>query len=90
MAALADVALLILVSITPKDVRMSPTCEVKLTSERREDAPRACLRDNHRILSLPAAITERLPSRYAVDLSAEKYCSGGANAGKAVNITPFV
>ena len=62
-------------------------CEVKLTSERREEAPRLFTHINLHFIVTGKALKDAAVSR-AVDLSAEKYCSVALMLEKAVNITP--
>ncbi len=57
-------------------------CEVKLTSERREEAPRLFTHINLHFIVTGKALKDAAVSR-AVDLSAEKYLLGGADAGKS-------
>ena len=57
-------------------------CEVKLTSERREEAPRI----NLHFVVTGRDLTDKAVER-AVSLSAEKYCSVALMLGKSVNIT---
>ncbi|SUH01497.1 OsmC family protein [Salmonella enterica subsp. enterica] len=61
-------------------------CEVKLTSERREDAPRLFTHINLHFIVTGSDLKEAAVAR-AVDLSAEKYCSVALMLEKAVNIT---
>ena len=61
-------------------------CEVKLTSERREEAPHLFTHINLHFIVTGKALKDAAVSR-AVDLSAEKYCSVALMLEKAVNIT---
>ncbi|UMX59399.1 OsmC family protein [Escherichia coli] len=62
-------------------------CEVKLTSERREEAPRLFTHINlHFIVTGQGDLRDAAVAR-AADLSAEKYCSVALMLEKAVNIT---
>lgn len=61
-------------------------CEVKLTSERREEAPRLFTHINLHFIVTGKALKDAAVSR-AVDLSAEKYCSVALMLEKAVKIT---
>ncbi|WP_431224676.1 OsmC family protein [Serratia sp. L9] len=61
-------------------------CEVKLTSERREEAPRLFTHINLHFIVSGKGLTYKIVER-AVDLSAEKYCSVSLMLGKAANIT---
>ena len=60
--------------------------DVKLTSERREEAPRLFTHINLHFIVTGKALKDAAVSR-AVDLSAEKYCSVALMLEKAVNIT---
>ena len=61
-------------------------CEVKLTSERREEAPRIFTHINLHFIVSGKALSDKAVAR-AVDLSAEKYCSVAIMLGKGVEIT---
>ncbi|MDU5318581.1 MAG: OsmC family protein [Escherichia coli] len=61
-------------------------CEVKLTSERREEAPRLFTHINLHFIVTGRDLKDAAVAR-AVDLSAEKYCSVALMLEKAVNIT---
>ncbi|HCA3582101.1 TPA: OsmC family protein [Salmonella enterica subsp. enterica serovar Ball] len=74
------------VSILQKGRQNVTNCEVKLTSERREDAPRLFTRINLHFIVTGNDLKEAAVAR-AVDLSAEKYCSVALMLEKAVNIT---
>lgn len=62
------------VSILQKGRQNVTNCEVKLTSERREDAPRLFTHINLHFIVTGGDLKEAAVAR-AVDLSAEKYCS---------------
>jgi len=74
------------VSILQKGRQDVTDCEVKLTSERREEAPRLFTHINLHFIVTGKALKDAAVSR-AVDLSAEKYCSVALMLEKAVNIT---
>lgn len=74
------------VSILQKGRQDVTNCEVKLTSERREEAPRLFTHINLHFIVTGNDLKDAAVSR-AVDLSAEKYCSVALMLGKAVNIT---
>ena len=74
------------VSILQKGRHDVTDCEVKLTSERREEAPRLFTHINLHFVVTGKALKDAAVSR-AVDLSAEKYCSVALMLGKGVNIT---
>lgn len=74
------------VSILQKGRQNVTNCEVKLTSERREDAPRLSTHINLHFIVTGNDLKEAAVAR-AVDLSAEKYCSVALMLEKAVNIT---
>ncbi|HGG4251035.1 TPA: OsmC family protein [Salmonella enterica subsp. salamae serovar 42:z29:-] len=74
------------VSILQKGRQNVTNCEVKLTSERREDAPRLFTYINLHFIVTGNDLKEAAVAR-AVDLSAEKYCSVALMLEKAVNIT---
>lgn len=61
-------------------------CEVKLTSERREEAPRLFTHINLHFIVTGKGLTDKAVER-AVALSAENYCSVALMLGQAVNIT---
>lgn len=61
-------------------------CEVKLTSERREEAPRLFTHINLHFVVTGKGLIDKAVER-AVALSAEKYCSVALMLGQAVNIT---
>lgn len=75
-----------MVSILQKGRQNVTNCEVKLTSERREDAPRLFTHINLHFIVTGSDLKEAAVVR-AVDLSAEKYCSVALMLEKAVNIT---
>jgi len=74
------------VSILQKGRNDVADCEVKLTSERREEAPRIFTYINLHFIVSGKALQDKAVSR-AVDLSAEKYCSVAIMLGKGVTIT---
>ena len=74
------------VSILQKGRHEVTNCEVKLTSERREEAPRLFTHINLHFIVTGKALKDAAVSR-AVDLSAEKYCSVALMLEKAVKIT---
>ncbi|MBS9434299.1 OsmC family protein [Photorhabdus luminescens] len=61
-------------------------CEVKLTSRRREEAPRLFTHINLHFIVTGKDLTDKAVER-AVMLSAEKYCSVSLMLGKSVEIT---
>jgi len=61
-------------------------CEVKLTSERRDEAPRLFTHINLHFIVTGAGLSEKSVER-AVTLSAEKYCSVSLMLGKSVRMT---
>jgi len=61
-------------------------CEVKLTSQRREEAPRLFTHINLHFIVTGKDLTDKIVER-AVSLSAEKYCSVSLMLGKAATIT---
>ncbi|ETS31459.1 hypothetical protein BB987_14220 [Photorhabdus temperata] len=61
-------------------------CEVKLTSRRREEAPRLFTSINLHFIVTGRDLTEKAVER-AVTLSAEKYCSVSLMLGKSVELT---
>ncbi|EMR3752922.1 OsmC family protein [Proteus mirabilis] len=74
------------VSILCKGRHQVTDCEVKLTSKRREEAPRLFTDINLHFIVSGKALTDKIVER-AVQLSAEKYCSVSLMLGKAANIT---
>ncbi|WP_192456570.1 OsmC family protein [Musicola keenii] len=74
------------VSILQKGRQDVADCEVRLTSERREEAPRMFTMINLHFIVKGRGMTDKAVER-AVALSAEKYCSVALMLGKAVNIT---
>lgn len=74
------------VSILQKGRNEVQGCEVKLTSERREEAPRLFTHINLHFVVTGKDLTEKAVER-AVSLSAEKYCSVSLMLGKAATIT---
>ncbi|QUT01603.1 OsmC family protein [Proteus terrae] len=74
------------VSILRKGRHQVTDCEVKLTSERREEAPRLFTDINLHFIVSGKELTGKIVER-AVQLSAEKYCSVSLMLGKAANIT---
>ncbi|NBN75797.1 OsmC family protein [Proteus sp. G2615] len=74
------------VSILRKGRHQVTNCEVKLTSERREEAPRLFTDINLHFIVSGKELTDKIVER-AVQLSAEKYCSVSLMLGKAANIT---
>jgi len=74
------------VSILQKGRHQVQDCEVKLTSERREEAPRTFTHINLHFIVTGNGLTEAIVER-AVNLSAEKYCSVSLMLGKAANVT---
>ena len=74
------------VSILRKGRHQVTDCEVKLTSERREEAPRLFTDINLHFIVSGKELTDKIVDR-AVQLSAEKYCSVSLMLGKAANIT---
>jgi len=74
------------VSILQKGRNDVRDCEVKLTSERREEAPRLFTHINLHFIVTGKALTDKIVER-AVSLSAEKYCSVSLMLGKAAKIT---
>ena len=74
------------VSILQKGRNDVRDCEVKLTSERREEAPRLFTHINLHFIVTGKALTDKIVER-AVSLSAEKYCSVSLMLGKAATIT---
>ncbi|MBT0722165.1 OsmC family protein [Tatumella sp. TA1] len=74
------------VSILEKGRYEITGCEVRLTSTRREEAPRLFTHINLHFIVTGRALTEKAVER-AVTLSAEKYCSVALMLGNAVEIT---
>ncbi|WP_224554651.1 OsmC family protein [Pectobacterium versatile] len=74
------------VSILQKGRNDVADCEVKLTSERRSDAPRLFTHINLHFIVTGKGLTDKAVER-AVALSAEKYCSVALMLGKAVEVT---
>ncbi len=74
------------VSILQKGRHEVTDCEVKLTSERREEAPRLFTYINLHFIVTGHNLSDNVVER-AVTLSAEKYCSVSLMLGKGVNIT---
>jgi putative redox protein len=74
------------VSILQKGRNEVIDCEVKLTSERREEAPRIFTHINLHFIVSGKDLGDKAVAR-AVDLSAEKYCSVAIMLGEAVDIT---
>lgn len=74
------------VSILQKGRHAVSDCEVKLTSERREEAPRMFTHINLHFIVTGQGLKESAVSR-AVDLSAEKYCSVALMLEKAASVT---
>ncbi len=74
------------VSILRKGRHQVTDCEVKLTSKRREEAPRLFTDINLHFIVSGKALTDKIVER-AVQLSAEKYCSVSLMLGKVANIT---
>ena len=74
------------VSILQKGRHDVTDCEVKLTSERREEAPRLFTHINLHFIVSGKGLTDKIVER-AVELSAEKYCSVSLMLGKAASIT---
>nr|WP_314267840.1 OsmC family protein [uncultured Moellerella sp.] len=74
------------VSILQKGRNEVTGCEVKLTSERREEVPRYFTKINLHFIVTGKGLTEKIVER-AVQLSAEKYCSVSLMLEKAVTVT---
>ncbi|OSN08782.1 hypothetical protein AU512_13280 [Lonsdalea iberica] len=74
------------VSILQKGRHDVADCEVRLTSERRQEAPRLFTAINLHFIVTGKGLTEQAVSR-AVSLSADKYCSVALMLGAAVTIT---
>ncbi|VDZ76317.1 OsmC/Ohr family protein [Salmonella bongori] len=77
------------VSILQKGRQDVTNCEVKLTSERREEAPRLFTHINLHFIVTGRSLKEAAVAR-AVDLSAEQILLGGADAGKSSQILPIL
>lgn len=74
------------VSILQKGRNNISGCEVKLSSTRREDAPRLFTHINLHFIVTGVGLTDKMVER-AVTLSAEKYCSVALMLEKAVKVT---
>lgn len=74
------------VSILQKGRNDVRDCEVKLTSQRREEAPRLFTHINLHFIVTGKDLTDKIVER-AVSLSAEKYCSVSLMLGEAATIT---
>ena len=74
------------VSILQKGRNDVRDCEVTLTSQRREEAPRLFTQINLHFIVSGKDLTDKIVER-AVQLSAEKYCSVSLMLGKAATIT---
>ncbi|ANS45174.1 OsmC family protein [Serratia inhibens] len=74
------------VSILKKGRNDVRDCEVKLTSERREEAPRVFTHINLHFIVTGKDLTDKIVER-AVNLSAEKYCSVSLMLNKAASVT---
>ncbi|ATA20164.1 putative redox protein [Gibbsiella quercinecans] len=74
------------VSILQKGRNDVRDCEVKLTSERRTEAPRIFTHINLHFIVTGKGLTDNVVER-AVNLSAEKYCSVSLMLGKAASVT---
>ena len=74
------------VSILQKGRHQVTGCEVKLSSQRREEAPRLFTHINLHFVVSGAGLSDKVVER-AVALSAEKYCSVALMLEKAVTIT---
>ena len=74
------------VSILQKGRNDVRDCEVTLTSQRREEAPRLFTQINLHFIVSGKGLTDKIVER-AVELSAEKYCSVSLMLGKAATIT---
>ncbi|MEH2921803.1 OsmC family protein [Samsonia erythrinae] len=74
------------VSILQKGRNDVADCEVKLTSERRLEAPRLFTHINLHFIVTGKGLTDKTVER-AVALSAEKYCSVALMLGKTVEVT---
>jgi putative redox protein len=74
------------VSILQKGRNDVRDCEVTLTSQRREEAPRLFTQINLHFIVSGRGLTDKIVER-AVELSAEKYCSVSLMLGRAATIT---
>lgn len=74
------------VSILQKGRHDIVDCEVKLTSERRTEAPRLFTHINLHFIVTGKGLTDKAVER-AVALSAEKYCSVALMLSKTVEVT---
>ncbi|CNH64893.1 OsmC family protein [Yersinia pekkanenii] len=74
------------VSILQKGRNDVRDCEVTLTSQRQEEAPRLFTQINLHFIVSGKGLTDKIVER-AVELSAEKYCSVALMLGKAATIT---
>ncbi|HHL2500113.1 TPA: OsmC family protein [Yersinia enterocolitica] len=74
------------VSILQKGRNDVRDCEVTLTSQRREEAPRLFTQINLHFIVSGKGLTDKIVER-AVELSAEKYCSVSLMLGKAATIS---
>ncbi|AEF47765.1 OsmC family protein [Serratia sp. AS12] len=74
------------VSILKKGRNDVRDCEVKLTSERREEVPRIFTHINLHFIVTGKDLTDNIVER-AVNLSAEKYCSVSLMLNKAASVT---
>lgn len=74
------------VSILQKGRQDVRDCEVKLTSERRDESPRLFTHINLHFIVTGNDLTDKLVER-AVTLSAEKYCSVSLMLGQSVRMT---
>lgn len=74
------------VSILKKGRNDVHDCEVKLTSERREEVPRVFTHINLHFIVTGKGLTDNIVER-AVNLSAEKYCSVSLMLNKAASVT---
>lgn len=74
------------VSILQKGRNDVRDCEVTLTSQRREEAPRLFTQINLHFIVSGKGLTDKIVER-AVALSAEQYCSVSLMLGKAATIT---
>ncbi|GAA0482814.1 MULTISPECIES: OsmC family protein [Tatumella] len=77
------------VSILQKGRHDVTDCEVKLTSQRREEAPRLFTHINLHFIVTGHNLADTAVER-AVSLSAEKYCSVALMLGKGVDVTHSV
>lgn len=74
------------VSILQKGRNEVTDCEVRLTSERREEAPRLFTHINLHFIVTGRDLSDNVVGR-AVSLSADKYCSVSLMLGKGVDVT---